>query len=91
VLTIWSFTVFPSSSIVLIFWNIISQYCEGPYGQRYAVATSTYEIDTDGGDVTFCVRIIGESKQQARLSNAGVSDEKEFEEIVVSIPQVQVS
>jgi hypothetical protein len=46
---------------------------------------STYEINTDGRDVAFGIGVIGESEQQARLSNTGVSDEEELEEIIVSI------
>lgn len=44
----------------------------------------TNEIDTDGGDVGLGVGIIGKSQQQARLSNTGISDEEELEEIIVS-------
>lgn len=43
-----------------------------------------YEIDTNGGDVAFCVSVIGKSEQQARFSNTGISDKQELEEIVVS-------
>jgi hypothetical protein len=45
---------------------------------------ATYEIDTDGRDVGLSVGIIGKSQQQARLSNARVSNKQELEEIVVS-------
>ncbi len=45
---------------------------------------SAYEIDTDGGDVGLGVGVIGETQQQARLSNTGISDEEELEEVVVS-------
>lgn len=44
----------------------------------------TYEVNADSGDIAFCVGIVGKSKQQARLSNTGVSDKEEFEEVVVS-------
>lgn len=44
----------------------------------------TNEIDTDGGDVGLGVGIIGKSQQQARLSNTGITDEEELEEIIVS-------
>jgi hypothetical protein len=50
---------------------------------------STYEVHADGGDVAFCVGIVGESKQQARLSDSRISDEKELEEVVVSIRRVR--
>lgn len=44
----------------------------------------THEIDTDGRDVGLGVGVIGESQEKTRLSNTGVSDEEELEEIVVS-------
>jgi len=50
------------------------------------VEENTYEIDADGRDVGFGVGVISESQKQARLSNTGVSDEEELEEIVVSVP-----
>jgi hypothetical protein len=43
----------------------------------------TYEIDTDRGDVRLSVCVIGETEQQTRLSNTGVTDEEELEEVVV--------
>lgn len=45
---------------------------------------STYEVDTDRGDVGLSVGVVGESQQQARLSHTGVSDKEQLEEIVVS-------
>lgn len=50
--------------------------------------SSTYKVHTDSGDVAFRVGIIGESKKQARLSNTGVSNKQELEEVVVSISMV---
>ena len=44
----------------------------------------TYEVDTDGGDIGLGVGIVGETKEQARLSDTGVTDEEELEEVVVS-------
>lgn len=44
----------------------------------------THEIDTDSRDIGLGVGVIGESQEQTRLSNAGISDEEELEEIVVS-------
>lgn len=49
----------------------------------------TYEVNTDSGDIAFCVGIVGKSKQQARLSNTGVSDKEELEEVVVSSSMVR--
>jgi hypothetical protein len=43
-----------------------------------------YEVDTDGRDVGLGIGIVGESQQQARLADTGVSDEEELEEVVVS-------
>lgn len=48
----------------------------------------TYKIHTNRGDVAFRVGIVGESKKQARLSNTGVSNKQELEEVVVSISMV---
>jgi hypothetical protein len=45
----------------------------------------TYEIDADGGDVGFGVCIVGEPQKQARLSDTGITDEEELEEVVVSV------
>lgn len=44
----------------------------------------THKVDTDGGNVGLGVGVVGKSKQQARLSNTGITDEEELEEIVVS-------
>jgi hypothetical protein len=44
----------------------------------------TYEVDADGGDVGLGVGVIGKPQQQTRLSDTGVTDEQELEEIVVS-------
>ena len=44
-----------------------------------------YEIDTDGRDIAFGVGVIGKPEQQARLSDTGIPDKEELEEIVVSI------
>ena len=46
---------------------------------------AAYKVDPDGGNVAFCVGVIGKSKQQARLSDARVSDKEELEQVVVSI------
>jgi hypothetical protein len=50
----------------------------------------THKIDTDGRDVGLGVGVIGKSQKQARLSNTGISDEEELEEIVVSEKAVHV-
>ena len=44
----------------------------------------TYEVDTNGRDVGLGVCVIGKSQQQARLSDARVSNKQELEEVIVS-------
>ena len=57
--------------------------------RRQMAARGTYEVNADSGDIAFCVGIVGKSKQQARLSNTGVSDKEELEEVVVSSSMVR--
>lgn len=47
-------------------------------------AGQTHEVDADGRDVGLRVGVIGEPQEEAGLSNTGVSDEEELEEVVVS-------
>lgn len=77
--TICSFTVLPSSSIVRIFCG--GQLSARPMG---GLVAETYEVDADGGDVGLCVGVVGETQQQARLADTGVTDEQQLEEVVVS-------
>lgn len=42
------------------------------------------EVDADGGDVGLGVGVVGKSEEKARLSDTGVTDEEELEEVVVS-------
>ena len=44
----------------------------------------TYEVNPNSRDVAFRVGVIGETEQQARLSNTGVSDEEELKKVIVS-------
>lgn len=78
--TICSFTVFPSSSIVRIFYAFVSllpaTYVHG--------TSSAYKVDTNSGDVALSIRIIREPQQQARLSHTRVSDQEQLEEIIIS-------
>lgn len=55
-------------------------------GRRLDVAMTTraYKVNTDCGDVRLGVSVVGESQKQAGLSNTGVSDEEQFEEVIVS-------
>lgn len=43
-----------------------------------------YKVDSDCGNVGLGVGIIGKSQEQARLSNTGVTDEEQLEEVIVS-------
>jgi hypothetical protein len=52
--------------------------------KRRLLGASTYEVDTDCGDVAFGVCVIGEPQEQAGLSYTRVSDEEELEQVVVS-------
>lgn len=45
----------------------------------------TYEVDTDGRDVALGVGVVGEPKEQAGLSDTGVTDEQKLEQVVVSV------
>lgn len=85
--TICSLTVFPSSSIVRIFWSLRQRLLVG-LCQR---DDKTYEVDTNGRDIRFGVCVIGESQQQARLSNTRVTDKQKLEEVVVSEDDVNVT
>ena len=42
------------------------------------------EVDADGRDVALRVRVVGEPQQQAGFPDAGVADEEQLEEVVVS-------
>ena len=44
--------------------------------------TKTYKIDSNSGDVRLGVRVIRETKQQARLSYTRVSNEEKFKEVI---------
>lgn len=46
---------------------------------------STYEVDANSGDVGFGVGVVGESQQQARLSDSRVTDQEELEEVIISV------
>lgn len=53
------------------------------YHQRLKQLLGTYEVDADGGDVGLSIGVVGESQKEARLSDTGVTDEEELEEVVV--------
>lgn len=46
---------------------------------------TTYEVDANSGDVGFGVGIVGESQQQARLSDSRVTNQEELEEVIISV------
>lgn len=46
--------------------------------------TDAYKVDTDCGNVGLGVGVVGKSQEQARLSNTGVTDEEQLEEVIVS-------
>lgn len=77
--TIWSLTVFPSSSIVRIFYSSL-EYSSIPLSGQ----VPTYEVNTDSRNVAFRISIICKSEKQTRLSDTGVTDEEEFEQVIVS-------
>lgn len=56
---------------------------------KHPAASETYEVNADCRDVAFGVGIIGKTKQQARLSNTGVTDEEQLEKVIVSISMVR--
>lgn len=62
--------------------------CYNAYNVKDRNEGVTYKIHANRGDVAFRVGIVGESKEQARLSNTGVSNKQELEEIVVSISMI---
>lgn len=43
-----------------------------------------YKVDADCGNVGLGVGVVGKSQEQAGLSNTGVTDEEELEEVIVS-------
>jgi hypothetical protein len=47
--------------------------------------STTYKVYTNGGNVGFRVGIIRKSEQQTRLSDARVSNQEQFEEVIAAI------
>ena len=43
-----------------------------------------YEVNPDGGYVAFGVCVVSKSKEQARLSYTGITDEEKLEKVIVS-------
>lgn len=46
--------------------------------------SDAYKVDADCGNVGLGVGVIGKSQEQTRLSNTGVTDEEQLEEVIVS-------
>jgi hypothetical protein len=74
---------------VRIFYNDRDVSTTLLFGPNAPQIPKTYEVNTDRRDVAFGVGIIGKTKQQARLSNTGVTDEEQLEKVVVSISMVR--
>lgn len=53
-------------------------------GNGSGLCEETNEVDTDCRDVRFRVGVVGEPQEKAGLSDTGVTDEEELEEVVVS-------
>jgi hypothetical protein len=51
---------------------------------RRRICGCTHEVDTDGRNVALCVCVVCETEKQAGLSDTGVSDQEQLEEVVVS-------
>ena len=62
-----------------------------PEGSLRAVAAArraaTHEIDTNRRDVALGVGIVGEAQQKAGLSDTGVTNQDQLEDIVVLLRQ----
>ena len=44
---------------------------------------SNFEVDSDGGHEIISEDVVGESEEQGRLSDSGVSDQQDLEQVVV--------
>ena len=49
------------------------------------IRRTTHEIDTNRGNVAIGVLVIRKSQQQARLTDAGITDKQELEQIVTTV------
>jgi hypothetical protein len=63
------------------FLDMVSHWAKAKEMRTEEVA---YKVNTDRRDVGLGVGVVGETQEQARLSNTGVTDEEQLEEIVVS-------
>lgn len=58
--------------------------CSDPEAQDQPNIWPTYEINTDRRDVGLGVCVIGKTQQEARLSDTGIPNKQELEEVIVS-------
>lgn len=52
-------------------------------GLALDVEGANFEVDANGGDVRLSVRVINEAKQKAGLTDAGIANQKDLEEVIV--------
>jgi hypothetical protein len=70
---------------VRIFWSL--SVTDTKYHHKFSNAI-TYEVHTDGRNVTFCVGVISESQEKTRFADTGVSDKEELKQVIVSEQEV---
>lgn len=46
---------------------------------------STYEVDTDGGNVALGVGVVGKTQKQTRFTDTGISDQQQLEQVITVI------
>ena len=46
---------------------------------------SDLEVHTNGGDVVLGVGVVGETQQQARLSDTGIADQQQLKQVIVFV------
>lgn len=45
---------------------------------------ATYEINTNGRDITFCVSVVRKSKQQTGFSHTRISDQQQLKQVIAN-------
>ena len=56
-----------------------------------AAALATHEINADRADIRLRVRVVREPEEQARLADAAVADQEQFEQVVTARAEPTVS
>lgn len=51
--------------------------------KSYDIEGSDFEVDTDGGQEAIVKDVVRESEQQRGFTNCGVSDQQQFEQVVI--------